>query len=67
MRPPFTVELWKPVDDKPQLLAVTEGFEAAENAYQEAIAKIRVGEVVRVRDGLGTLLLSTDEDDPIAD
>ena len=67
MRPPFTVELWKPVDDKPQLLAVTEGFEAAENAYQEAIANIRVGEVVRVRDGLGTLLLYTDEDDLMAE
>jgi hypothetical protein len=67
MRPPFTVELWKPVEDKPQLLAVTEGFEAAKNAYQEAIANLRVGEVVRVRDGLGTLLLSTDKDDPIVD
>ena len=67
MRPPFTVELWKPVDDKPQLLAVTEGFEAAKNAYQEAIANLRVGEVVRVRDGLGTLLLSTDEDDLMAE
>jgi len=67
MRPPFTVELWKPVDDKPHLLAITEGFEAAENAYQEAIANIRGGEVVRVRDGLGTLLLSTDEDDLMAD
>ena len=67
MRPPFTVELWKPVDDKPHLLAITEGFEAAENAYQNAIADLRVGEVVRVRDGLGTLLLSTDEDDLMVD
>jgi len=67
MRPPFTVELWKPVDDKPHLLAVTEGFEAAQNAYQEAIANLRVGEAVRVRDGLGTLLLSTDEDDLMVD
>ena len=67
MRPPFTVELWKPADDKPHLLAITEGFEAAENAYQEAIANIRGGEVVRVRDGLGTLLLSTDEDDLMAE
>jgi hypothetical protein len=49
------------------LLAITEGFEAAENAYQNAIADLRVGEVVRVRDGLGTLLLSTDEDDLIVD
>ena len=67
MRPPFTVELWKPVDDKPHLLAITEGFEAAKNAYQEAIDNLRVGEVVRVRDGLGTQLLSTDEDDLMAD
>src|SRR6516225_2150700 len=59
MRPPFTVELWKPSDDTPHLLAVTEGFEAAETAYQEAVANLRVGEVVRVRDGLATVLLST--------
>jgi hypothetical protein len=67
MRSPFKVELWKPVDDYPHLLAVTESFEAAEKAYQEAFANIRVGEVVRVRDALGTLLLSTDEDDFFVD
>jgi hypothetical protein len=67
MRPPFKVELWKPVDDTPHLLAVTESFEAAEKAYQEAVANLRVGEVVRVRDALGTLLLSTDEDDFFVD
>ena len=60
MRPPFEVELWKPVDDTPHLLAVTASFEAAEKAYQAAIANLRVGEVVRVRDAVGTLLLSTD-------
>ena len=65
MRPPFKVEIWKPVDDTPHLLAVTESFEAAEKAYQEAEANLRVGEVVRVRDG--TLLLSTDEDDLFVD
>ena len=35
-------------------------FEAAEKAYHEAVANLRVGEVVRVRDAVGTLLLSTD-------
>jgi hypothetical protein len=60
MRPPFEVELWKPVDDTPRLLAVTESFEAAEKAYQQAVANLRLGEVVRVRDAVGTLLLSTD-------
>jgi len=60
MKPPFKIELWKPVDDTPHLLAVTVSFEAAEKAYQEAVANLRVGDVVRVRDGLGTLLLSTD-------
>jgi hypothetical protein len=30
MRPPFEVELWKPVDDTPHLLAATVSFEAAE-------------------------------------
>jgi len=67
MRPPFKVEIWKPVADTPHLLAVTESFEAAEKAYQEAFANLRVGEVVRVRDSLGTLLLSTDEDDFFVD
>ena len=65
MRPPFKVEIWKLVDDTPHLLVVTESFEAAEKAYQEAEANLRVGEVVRVRDG--TLLLSTDEDDLFVD
>jgi hypothetical protein len=60
MRPPFEVELWKPVDDSPHLLAVTASFEAAEKAYHEAFANLRLGEVVRVRDAVGTLLLSTD-------
>jgi len=63
MRPPFKVELWKPVDDTPHLLAVYVSFQAAEKAYQEAVADLRVGEVVRVRDALGTLLLSTDADE----
>jgi hypothetical protein len=45
MRPPFEVELWKPVDDAPHLLAVTVSFEAAEKAYQEAVANLRLGEV----------------------
>jgi len=67
MTPPFKVELWKPVDDTPHLLAVTESFEAAEKVYQEAVANLRVGEVVRVRDAVGTLLLSTDEDDFFVD
>jgi hypothetical protein len=67
MTPPFKVELWKPVDDTPHLLAVTESFEAAEKAYQEAVANLRVGEAVRVRDAVGTLLLSTDEDDFFVD
>src|SRR5262245_28309439 len=41
MRQPFKVELWKPVDDTPHVLAVTESFEAAEKAYQEAVANLR--------------------------
>ena len=56
MKPPFKVELWKPVDDTPHLLAVTESFEATEKAYQDAEANLRVGEVVRVQDAVGTLL-----------
>jgi hypothetical protein len=65
MRPPFEVELWKPVDDSPHLLAVTASFEAAEKAYQEAVANVRLGEVVRVRDAVGTLMLSTDANDSL--
>ena len=63
MKPPFKVELWKPVDDTPHLLAVRASFQAAEKVYRKAAANLRVGEVVRVRDALGTLLLSTDEDE----
>ena len=63
MTPPFKVELWRPVDDTPHLLAVRASFQAAEKVYQKAVANLRVGEVVRVRDALGTLLLSTDEDE----
>jgi len=60
IRPPFEVEFWKPLDDTPHLLAVKASFEAAKKAYHEAVANLRVGEVVRVRDAVGTLLLSTD-------
>jgi len=63
MRPPFKIELWKPVDDTPHFLAITVNFEAAKKAYQEAVANLRVGEVVRMRDAVGTLLLSTDADE----
>ena len=42
---------------QPHLLAVTASFEAAEKAYHEAVANLRLGEVVRVRDAVGTLLL----------
>jgi hypothetical protein len=63
MKPPFKVELWKPVDDTPHLLAIRVSFEAAEKAYQKAVANLRVGEIVRVRDALGTLLLSTDTEE----
>ena len=59
MRPPIEVELWKPVDSTRHVLAVTVSFEAAEKAYQEAVANLRLGEVVRLRDAVGTLLLST--------
>ncbi len=59
MRPPIEVELWKPVDNTRHVLAVTVSFEAAEKAYQEAVANLRLGEVVRLRDAVGTLLLST--------
>jgi len=38
-------------------------FKAAKKAYQEAVANLRVGEVVRMRDAVGTLLLSTDADE----
>ena len=49
MRPPIEVELWKPVDNTRHVLAVTVSFEAAEKAYQEAVANLRLGEVVRLR------------------
>jgi hypothetical protein len=39
MRPPFEVELWKPVDDTRHILAVTASFEAAEKASSGVICK----------------------------
>jgi hypothetical protein len=48
------------MDDTRHILAVTASFEAAEKAYQEAVGNLRLGEVVRLRDAVGTLLLSTD-------
>jgi hypothetical protein len=50
-------------DDEPHLVAATASFDTAKLAYQEAVANIRVGEVVRMRDAVGTLLLSTDGDE----
>ena len=62
MRPPFKVEFWKPVDDIRTCRCYRE-FRGCRKSLLEAVANLRVGEVVRVRDALGTLLLSTDTDE----
>ena len=58
MRPPFEIELWS-ADGNSQLLNVTMSVDAAQRVYQEAAAKLNVGEIVRVRDAFGTLIFST--------
>ena len=35
-------------------------LDAAQRVYNESIAKLRAGEVIRVRDAAGALVLSTD-------
>ena len=44
----------------PQLLNLIMSVEAAARVYDEAVAKLRIGEVIRVRDVSGGLVMSSD-------
>jgi len=43
-----------------QLINCVMSVSAAQRVYQEAVAKLRIGEVIRCRDASGTLVLSSD-------
>jgi hypothetical protein len=58
MKPPYRIELWSGGDS--QLLNVTMNLPAAERVCRESIPNLRIGEVIRVRDAAGALVLSTD-------
>ena len=44
----------------PQLLNVVMSVEAAHRVYDEAVAKLRTGEVIRCRESAGALVLSSE-------
>jgi len=53
------ISLWT-ADGNAQLINVVMSLDAAHRVYDESIAKLRAGEVIRVRDAAGALVLSTD-------
>jgi hypothetical protein len=59
MRPPFKVELYD-TNGNAQIFGMTTSLEAARRVYDEAVAKLRTGEVIRVRDSAGALIFSSD-------
>jgi hypothetical protein len=61
MKPPYRIELWN--GGNSQLLNVTMSLPAAERVCQESLPNLRAGEVIRVRDAAGALVLSTDPSD----
>jgi hypothetical protein len=56
---PFKIEVWS-ADGTSRLLNMTVSLNAAERVYQEALANLRTGETLKVRDANGALLLSSD-------
>jgi hypothetical protein len=60
MKPPFKVSLWT-ADGNAQLLNVVMSVETAQRVFDEAVAKLGTGEVIRVRDARGALVLSSDQ------
>ena len=57
--PPFKIEVWS-ADGNSRILNMTVGMEAAKRVYDEAIAKLNTGDVVRVKDAKGQIVLSSD-------
>lgn len=56
--PPFKIEVWGA--DGNCVLNVTVSIDAAKRVYQEAIAKLNTGKVVRVVDAKGQTVLSSE-------
>jgi hypothetical protein len=59
MRPPLKIELWD-LNGNAQLINVVMSVEAAERVYDESVAKLRTGDVIRVRDSARALVFSSD-------
>jgi len=57
--PPFRIEVWG-ADGNSRILNMTVGMEAAQRVYDEALAKLNTGEVVRVVDAKGQIVLSSE-------
>ena len=55
---PFKIEVWS-ADGTSRLLNTTVGAEAAQRVYEEALANLRTGETLRVKDASGALVLSS--------
>jgi hypothetical protein len=56
---PFKIEVWG-ADGSSRILNMTVSIDAAKRVYQEALANLRAGETIRVRDATGVLVLSSD-------
>ena len=57
--PPYRIEVWR-ADGSNHVINTTVGMEAAKRVYDETIAKLNTGEVVRVVDAKGQIVLSSD-------
>jgi hypothetical protein len=56
---PFKIEVWS-ADGNSRILNMTVSIDAAQRVYQEALANLRTGDTIRVRDANGALVLSSD-------
>jgi hypothetical protein len=56
---PFKIEVWS-ADGNSRILNMAVGIEAAQRVYQEALANLRTGETLRIKDANGALVLSSD-------
>ena len=55
---PFKIEVWS-ADGNSRILNMTVSIDAAQRVYQEALANLRTGETLRVKDASGALVLSS--------
>ena len=60
--PPYKVEVWG-ADGSSRILNMTVSINAAQRVYQEALATLRTGETIKIRDASGALVLSSDTSD----